>query len=91
MEKERLVDKGTVPTREAINHFMGKEGINRLSLFENMLQEKYDLTSLSSQARLASVGVYARGKFSGNLKVYLPPARQARKRYVQGANNDVKN
>jgi|GEM_PF-5336073 len=40
------------------------------------------LTSLSSQARLASVGVYARGKFCRNFKVYLSsellrsPARQ---------------
>ena len=44
IEKERLVNKETVPTRETINHFMGEESINRLSLFEKMLQEKYDLT-----------------------------------------------
>ena len=43
IEKERLVNKVTVPNRETINHFMGEESINRLSLFEKMLQEKYDL------------------------------------------------
>ena len=44
IEKERLANKGTAPNRETVNHFIGEESINRLSLFEKILQEEYDLT-----------------------------------------------
>lgn len=41
--KERLANKEVTPTQETINHFLGKKNITRLSLFEKMLRESYDL------------------------------------------------
>ena len=42
-EKERLVNKEVMPTEDSINHFLGAESVNRLSHFEKMLRENYDL------------------------------------------------
>ena len=42
-EKERLVNKDVTPTEESINYFLGEESVNRLSHFEKMLRENYDL------------------------------------------------
>lgn len=41
--KERLTNKDVMPTQEVINSFIGDESAKRLSLFEKMLGENYDL------------------------------------------------
>lgn len=45
VEKERLLNKEDIPTQELIDNLLGKEGMRRLALFEEMLRKNYDLNS----------------------------------------------
>ena len=42
-EKERLVNKEVTPTEESITHLLGEESVDRLSHFEKLLREGYEL------------------------------------------------